>query len=62
MPALAVRLAPARWQLPLAWGTGAVAYAVGLCVSAMLDWPSGAVVVLAMALLCVLTAWLAPKK
>src|SRR5690606_40091218 len=62
MPTLAVRQAPPRWQLPLAWGAGALAYTLGLCVSAMLDWPSGAVVVVAMALLCVLTAWLAPKK
>jgi zinc/manganese transport system permease protein len=50
MPALAVRQAPVRWQLPLAWGSGALAYTVGLCVSAMFDWPSGAVVVVAMAL------------
>ncbi|MDX9845280.1 MAG: metal ABC transporter permease [Aquabacterium sp.] len=61
MPALAVRQAPRRWQLPLAWGAGALAYTLGLCVSAMLDWPSGAVVVVAMALLCALTACVAPR-
>ncbi len=53
MPALAVRMAPPRWQLPLAWGAGALAYTLGLCISAMLDWPSGAVVVVAMALVSV---------
>lgn len=52
MPALAVRHAPPGRQLPLAWGAGALAYALGLAVSAMLDMPSGAVVVLAMALIC----------
>lgn len=62
MPALAVRLVPARWQMPLAWVVGALAYALGLCVSAMLDWPSGAVVVLAMALLCALLACLTARK
>ncbi len=50
MPALAVRHAPARWKLPLAYGMGVIAYGLGLSLSAMLDWPSGAVVVLAMAL------------
>lgn len=53
MPALAVRRAPARWQLPLAWVGGALAYALGLALSAVLDLPSGAVVVLVMASVCV---------
>jgi len=52
MPALAVRHAPPRWRMPLAWGAGALAYALGLVASAVLDWPSGAVVVVAMALVC----------
>lgn len=52
MPALAVRRAPPRAQLLWAWGVGALSYALGLSLSAMLDWPSGAVVVLTMALLC----------
>ncbi|HIV71490.1 MAG TPA: metal ABC transporter permease [Candidatus Aquabacterium excrementipullorum] len=57
MPALAVRRASPRWQLPLAWGLGAIAYALGLALSAMLDWPSGAVVVLTMAVVaCVVAA------
>jgi zinc/manganese transport system permease protein len=60
MPALAVRHAPARWQLPLAWGMGAVSYGLGLAVSAVLDLPSGAVVVLAMALIGIATSSLLP--
>jgi zinc/manganese transport system permease protein len=60
MPALAVRHAPARWQLPLAWGAGALAYALGLTASAVLDWPSGAVVVLAMTVVCVLLSTVLP--
>jgi zinc/manganese transport system permease protein len=62
MPALAVRHAPANRQLPLAWGMGALAYGLGLATSAMLDLPSGAVVVLAMALMGVLTSSLLPKR
>ena len=52
MPALAVRKAATRWQLPLAWLGGALAYALGLVLSAVLDLPSGAVVVVAMAGVC----------
>lgn len=62
MPALAVRHASPRLQLPLAWGAGALAYALGLSLSAVLDLPSGAVVVLAMALVCVLLSALLPKR
>jgi zinc/manganese transport system permease protein len=53
LPALAVRQASARWQLPLAWLGGALAYAMGLALSAVLDLPSGAVVVLVMAAVCI---------
>lgn len=62
MPALAVRHAPPRWQLPLAWGAGAAAYGLGLSLSAVLDLPSGAMVVLAMALVCALTSSLLPRR
>ncbi|MGE5452555.1 MAG: metal ABC transporter permease [Acidobacteriota bacterium] len=51
MPALAVRHAPARRQVALAYLMGALAYGLGLAASAMLDWPSGAVVVLVMSLI-----------
>lgn len=53
MPALAVRHAPSRWQLPLGWAVGALAYTAGLVASAKLDLPSGAVVVLTLALLAI---------
>ncbi len=56
MPALAVRHAAPRWQLPLAWFTGAWGYALGLILSTLLDWPSGPVVVLTMAVLCMAIA------
>ncbi|MDO9236506.1 MAG: metal ABC transporter permease [Aquabacterium sp.] len=61
MPALAVRHAPPSWQLPLAWATGALAYGLGLSLSAVLDLPSGAVVVVMMALVCMLAASLIPQ-
>jgi zinc/manganese transport system permease protein len=61
MPALAVRLWPQRWQIPGAFALGALAYALGLAVSAMCDAPSGAVVVVSMAVLSVLAGALGPK-
>lgn len=51
MPALAVRNAPAKRQIWLAYAMGTLAYGLGLAASAMLDWPSGAVVVLVMSLI-----------
>jgi len=62
MPALAVRNAPPGRQLPLAWSAGALAYAGGLALSAMLDMPSGAVVVLMMALVCITLSGLVQKR
>jgi len=59
MPALAVRhLQDSAGDKPrlrlvgMAYGLGALAYGLGLGLSAMLDWPSGAVVVVLMALVC----------
>ena len=45
LPALAVRKLSARPQLMLGYGLGAVGYLAGLVVSAVLDLPSGAVIV-----------------
>jgi zinc/manganese transport system permease protein len=65
MPALAVRHLSLEktvgWRALLAaYALGAVAYALGLALSAMLDWPSGAVVVVVMAGVCVLASqWMA---
>jgi zinc/manganese transport system permease protein len=49
LPALAVRgLAGWRGLVP-AWLLGALGYALGLAASALMDWPSGAVIVCAIA-------------
>jgi zinc/manganese transport system permease protein len=61
MPALAVRhvqqgSGTRPRALLVAYGLGAVAYALGLALSAMLDWPSGAVVVVVMAGVCMLAS------
>ncbi len=49
LPALATRALPGRWRLPAAYALGALAYAVGLALSALLDLPAGALVVLTLA-------------
>jgi zinc/manganese transport system permease protein len=58
MPALAVRHLDTQANRRRAWvaayALGAVAYGLGLWLSAMLDWPSGAVVVVVMAAVCAL--------
>ncbi len=59
MPALAVRQASPKWQLGMAYVLGALAYAIGLALSAMLDWPSGAVVVITMSVLCIMGSGMA---
>ena len=50
IPALATRHLQGKARLLPAYVLGAVAYALGLVLSALWDWPSGAVIVLAMAL------------
>ncbi|HET8871344.1 MAG TPA: metal ABC transporter permease [Aquabacterium sp.] len=62
MPALAVRHAPASRQLPLAYTMGALAYGIGLALSAVMDWPSGAVVVLVMSLMGVVFSMAIPTS
>lgn len=65
VPALAVRNLRPRLRLPVAYGLGAVGYALGLAVSARFDLPSGAVVVLVMAALAVivpLLPWASPRQ
>ncbi|HTT09738.1 MAG TPA: metal ABC transporter permease [Burkholderiaceae bacterium] len=57
IPALATRtIAAARRRQWTAFATGVAAYAVGLAVSAVADLPSGAVVVMTMALLGIVCA------
>lgn len=51
VPALAVHRMPARRQLPAGLALAIVSYAVGLALSSMLDLPSSAAIVWAMAVL-----------
>ena len=53
IPALATRHILGGMRLVLAYALGVVAYALGLALSAIEDWPSGAVIVLMMALLAI---------
>ena len=57
VPALAVRSLRAGLRLPIAYAIGAIGYLLGLALSARLDLPSGAVVVLAMALVAPVVSW-----
>ena len=58
-------LATLRWQGPgrtlLAYAVGAVGYAIGLALSAVLDLPSGPTVVCALAVTALVTAQLRPR-
>ncbi|PKO73022.1 MAG: zinc/manganese transporter permease [Betaproteobacteria bacterium HGW-Betaproteobacteria-17] len=54
LPALAVRGRPARPGLQTGWAVGALAYAAGLAASALLDWPTGPAIVIALAVLALL--------
>jgi zinc/manganese transport system permease protein len=56
LPALAVRRMPGRQGLRRAWLLGLVGYGLGLAASALMDWPSGAVIVCAIAALSLFTA------
>jgi zinc/manganese transport system permease protein len=58
LPALAVRGRPPRQGVLIAWGLGALAYAAGLAASAVLDWPAGPAIVIALASLSLLFATL----
>lgn len=57
LPALATLRVPGRRRVAFAYGTGAAGYLLGLIASARFDLPSGAVIVLAMAGLGALLAW-----
>jgi len=63
IPALATRTMPTiRARQAIAFATGVVAYAVGLALSAIADLPSGAVVVMTMAVLGVICAALLARR
>jgi zinc/manganese transport system permease protein len=53
MPALAVREMPQPRQMPVAYALGALGYLLGVGLSALFDAPTGAVVVLVMAMVAV---------
>ena len=63
IPALATRaVANLRRRQVLAYATGISAYALGLALSAVADLPSGAVVVMTMALLGILCAAVVARR
>lgn len=62
IPALATRRLTGRARLAVAYGLGAAGYALGLLASALLDLPSGAVIVWALAVLALATALLLPRQ
>ena len=63
IPALATRAHQGTRRLAVAYGLGALGYALGLALSALFDLPSGAVIVWTLAG-CALAAavWVRPKK
>ena len=61
VPALATLRRQGRSRMVLAYAVGAVGYAIGLALSAVLDLPSGPTVVCALAAVALLTAQLKPR-
>ncbi|MEK7206422.1 MAG: metal ABC transporter permease [Pseudomonadota bacterium] len=57
IPALASRFHPARRRLVVGYVVGVLGYAIGLALSAVLDLPSGAVVVWTLAACGIIFAW-----
>lgn len=62
IPALSTRDAAAKLRLPLAYLVGILGYSLGLSLSAILDLPSGAVVVWTLAILGLATSCLWKSK
>ena len=61
VPALAVRSLRPALRLPVAYAIGALGYLLGLALSARFDLPSGAVVVLVMAVTAPVVPWVAVR-
>lgn len=61
IPALAVRKLTAN-GLVYGFITGALGYGLGLCISALMDWPSGATIVWTLAIFGVVVAALFSKR
>ncbi|MHB8535641.1 MAG: metal ABC transporter permease [Sulfuricaulis sp.] len=62
VPALASRYLPARRRLVVGYSVGVLGYALGLALSAVLDLPSGAVVVWMLAVCGMVFAWYAASR
>ncbi len=60
IPALATRKLSPRQQLPAGWCIGLLAYVVGIGLSMVYDYPTGALIVWAMAVVSVASAWVLP--
>jgi zinc/manganese transport system permease protein len=60
IPALAARRFPERMRLAVGYAAGIAGYLLGLIASALYDWPTGAVIVVA--LLVVLVAAVALSR
>lgn len=60
IPALATRKLSARQQLPVGWCIGLVAYVAGIGLSMVYDYPTGALIVWAMAVVSLASAWILP--
>jgi zinc/manganese transport system permease protein len=59
LPALATRNLTPRYQLAVGWCIGMIAYVVGIGLSMLYDYPTGALIVCSMAVVCVVSAWTA---
>jgi len=60
-PAIAVRSFK-RNALATAYGVGLLGYLIGITISALMDLPTGAVIVWTLVTVAILTAWLAPAS
>jgi len=60
IPALATRNLSSKWQLAGAWIIGFLAYGAGICLSMWYDYPTGALIVCAMAIIATAAARILP--
>ncbi|MCF6263361.1 MAG: metal ABC transporter permease [Xanthomonadales bacterium] len=60
IPALATRNLSYRRQLPVAWLIGFIGYIAGISLSIGFDYPTGPLIVLAMAIIATMSAWMIP--
>jgi zinc/manganese transport system permease protein len=60
IPALATRKLAPRYQLAAGWCIGLMSYVLGIGLSMVWDYPTGAVIVCAMAVVAIVGAWTLP--